>query len=226
MTIPTALDLSRLPERPVGGRDPGQVLFDHVASVTNALRVSIATEGVAQASQLLDHVGLRLWWADAGYRIAVSAQDPTALSDYNRLIGVNGYELVSAGASLALRESMSVIDLAAAAVYRWEHPRKHDNQRERDLNDVRASKVEQPKLRSWVERAKQCEDVQRIKIRRDRLVHRAPARGVSVQIGGAMSAALIPPKLDGVGVDDRAFDAVQVASRCYLDLLDTVITLT
>jgi hypothetical protein len=170
----------------------------------------------------VDHAALRLWWADAGYRLSISAQDPADLSDYNRMIGVNGYELISAGSSLAVRESQSAMDLLAAAVWRWEHPQTHANEREKDVGSINVGRVTDQALRQWVTALQQDVDVGRagtLTKYRHLLTHRAPVRGVTLQIGEQGTQPLIPPTLHGVGVDQRGREAVRVSSRWYVDFL-------
>jgi hypothetical protein len=148
------------------------------------------------------NAALRLQWADTGYRLSVSAQDREAAADYERRLGTNAGEIIAAGASLALREPATVVDLSAAAVWRWEHPSANDDEEEMDLRKIRVRDVNERALSQWTLSAKGDNGLNVMRTRRDRLTHRTPRRGVYGQIGTAKP--LRPVTLDDVHVNEMA----------------------
>jgi hypothetical protein len=167
----------------------------------------------------------------------VSVQDPEA-EGYVRRLGTNAGEIVAAGASLALRESATVVDLAAAAVWRWEHPSIHDDARQKDLQEIRPDKVYEDALRRWVDSAQNDNGLNVMRTRRDRLTNRAPIRGIAGRVQGHIyfgpqgqpgdprsspeHLPLPPVKLDGVPVDEIAGQAVSLVSHWYLKLIQVI----
>jgi hypothetical protein len=150
-------------------------------------------------------------------------------------LGPEAGEIVAAGASLALRESATVVDLAAAAVWRWEHPSDSDDAPQKDLVSLQPSDVHDRALRQWASTARGDKGLKRMRARRDRLTHRAPVRGISGRATGrivvgpsteplplAEPLPLPPVKLDGVPFDEIARDAVSLASRWYLKLIQVL----